>query len=205
MAGKSSFRSLFLPVRLVMALLTTLAATFGTAVIIYQTPLLHGIFPSLAPFHGLIYDVVPMATGAAVALGLDYDIFLISRIVEFRVQGFSERASIVRGVSKTGGVISVAGLIMTFAFSGLLFADKMILQQFGVLLIVSVLFDTFVVRTVLVPAMMMIAKGWNWWPRRMPPEVHDTLEGEVQNSGDDSGGQDEFEQDTLTGSVEAAE
>jgi len=121
-----------------------------------------------------------VATCVAIALGLDYDIFLVSRIVEFRMQGYSDRASIFRGTAKTGGVISGAGLIMALAFSGLCFADKLLLQQFGVLLITSVLFDTFVVRTVLVPALMLIAEGWNWWPRRMPPPVIDSCEGDEE-------------------------
>merc|ERR550537_1710641 len=82
-------------------------------------------------------------TGVAIALGLDYDILLVTRIVEFREQGFSDKASVFRGATKAGGVISGAGLIMCLAFTGLCFSDKLLMQQFGVLLITSVLFDTF--------------------------------------------------------------
>lgn len=172
-----TFRSLLMPLRLALALLFTLAGTFAVCVVIYQTPLLHGIFPWLQYFNGLTYEAVPVATGIAIALGLDYDIFLVSRIVEFRMQGYTDRASVFRGVAKTGGVISGAGLIMSLAFSGLCFADKLLFQQFGVLLVASVLLDTFVVRTVLVPALMLIAQDWNWWPRKMPPAVNDEDEG----------------------------
>jgi len=178
-----TFRSVMVPLRLVLALFFTLAATYGVAVIIYQTPLLHGIFPWLAAFHGVTYEVIPMVTGVAIALGLDYDIFLVSRIVEYRKLGFSDRASVFRGTTKTGGIISGAGIIMSLAFSGLCFSDKLLMQQFGVLLIVSVLFDTFVVRTILVPAMMLVAQRWNWWPRRMPPPIHDILEGDIDQNG----------------------
>lgn len=178
-----SFYSLMVPLRLAFALVFTLAATFGAGAVIYQTPLLHGIFPDLAYFDGISYEVVPLVTGVAIALGLDYDIFLVSRIVEFRLHRYSDRASIFRGVMKTGEVISAAGLIMSLAFTGLCFSDKLLFQQFGVLLIVSVLFDTFVVRTVLVPALMLIAQGWNWWPREMPPAIHDVLEGEFESDG----------------------
>merc|ERR1719321_626492 len=107
-----TFRSLMVPLRLGLALLFTLAATYGVAVIVYQTPLLHGIFPGLRYFDGVAFEVVPMVTGFAIALGLDYDIFLVSRIVEFREQGFSDRASVFRGATKAGGVITGAGLIM---------------------------------------------------------------------------------------------
>lgn len=76
-------------------------------------------------------------------------------------------------------MISGAGVIMALAFTGLLFSDKLVFQQFGLLLIVSVLFDTFVVRTVLVPALMLIAEDFNWWPRQMPIPRFDSLEGEI--------------------------
>lgn len=119
-----SFQSVLIPLRLGVALFFTLAATYGATAMIYQTPLLHGVFPNLRYFDGIYFEVVPLVTGLVIALGLDYDIFLISRIVEFRMQRYSDRASIFRGVLKTGNVISGAGMIMTFSFSGLLFADK---------------------------------------------------------------------------------
>ena len=162
------FRSVLLPLRLAFALLFTLAATFGLAVVFYQTPLFHGLFPWLANYDGLCFEIVPMAVCIAVALGLDYDIFLVSRIVEFRSQGFNDHSSIVLGVASTGGIISGAGSIMALAFSGLFFSEKLLHQQFALLLVTSVLLDTFVVRTLLVPAMMLSAGDYNWWPRKMP-------------------------------------
>jgi uncharacterized membrane protein YdfJ with MMPL/SSD domain len=171
------FRSLLLPLRLAFALVFTLSVTFGAAVIVYQTTLFHGIMPWLANHNGLTYESIPVALCIAIALGLDYDIFLISRIVEFRKLGLTDRDAIIYGVAKTGGIISGAGLIMSLAFSGLLVSPKVMHQQFAMLLIVSVLLDTFVVRTVLVPALMLQAQGYNWWPNKMPEpsielEVH---------------------------------
>merc|ERR1712096_45444 len=103
-----------------------------------------------------------------VALGLDYDIFLVSRIIEYRMNGLSDHRSIVKGVARTGNIISGAGVIMALAFCGLFSTDKVSLHQFAALLVTSVLLDAFIVRTVLVPALMMIAQKWNWWPRNMP-------------------------------------
>ncbi|CAE7220098.1 mmpL3, partial [Symbiodinium microadriaticum] len=162
------FRSVVLPLRLAFALLFTLAATFGVAVLVYETPLLHGLFPWLADYDGLCFEIVPIAISVAIALGLDYDIFLVSRIVEFRLKGFTDSSSIIYGVASTGGIISGAGLIMALAFSGLFFSSKLLHQQLALLLVTSVLLDTFVVRTVLVPALMLSAGDWNWWPRQMP-------------------------------------
>eukprot|EP00929_Paragymnodinium_shiwhaense_P009455 TRINITY_DN11363_c0_g1_i1.p1 TRINITY_DN11363_c0_g1~~TRINITY_DN11363_c0_g1_i1.p1 ORF type:complete len:647 (+),score=121.16 TRINITY_DN11363_c0_g1_i1:388-2328(+) len=183
------FRSLLLPLRLAFALLFTLAVTYGAAVIAYQTPLLHFICPWLKDYYGITYESVPIATCIAIALGLDYDIFLISRIVEYRTAGLSDRESIVKGVVQTGGIISGAGIIMALAFSGLLASPKLQLQQFALLLVISVLLDTFVVRTVLVPALMLSAGEWNWWPRKMPlprlPSVDKHYDEDDPAAGDD--------------------
>merc|ERR1719272_1022711 len=103
-----AFRSVMVPIRLGFALLLTLGITYGTGVLVYQTPLLHGIIPSLSHFHGIAYEVVPLITGTAIALGLDYDIFLVSRIYEFRKKGFTDRASVFRRAAKTSGIISGA-------------------------------------------------------------------------------------------------
>lgn len=162
------FRSVVLPLRLALALAFTLSVAFSAAVLVYQTSMFHWLFPWLANYDGLTYEVVPLAACVAVALGLDYDIFLVSRILEFRLSGLSDKDSIIAGVAATSGVISGAGTIMALAFSGLFFSKKLIHQQFALLLVTSVLLDTFVVRTVLVPALMMVAEHCNWWPRRMP-------------------------------------
>eukprot|EP00929_Paragymnodinium_shiwhaense_P096806 TRINITY_DN5850_c0_g1_i3.p1 TRINITY_DN5850_c0_g1~~TRINITY_DN5850_c0_g1_i3.p1 ORF type:complete len:943 (-),score=182.16 TRINITY_DN5850_c0_g1_i3:450-3278(-) len=164
------FRSLMLPLRLAFALVFTVLATFGATVIVYQTSLFHWLAPELRYFDGLVYAAVPQTICIAIALGIDYDIFLISRIFEYRKLGFTDREAIVYGVAKTGSIISGAGLIMALAFSGLMMSPKLMLQQFGFILIVSVLLDAFVVRTVLVPALMLSAGDWNWWPLRMPPQ-----------------------------------
>eukprot|EP00929_Paragymnodinium_shiwhaense_P096808 TRINITY_DN5850_c0_g1_i5.p1 TRINITY_DN5850_c0_g1~~TRINITY_DN5850_c0_g1_i5.p1 ORF type:complete len:940 (-),score=212.46 TRINITY_DN5850_c0_g1_i5:738-3557(-) len=164
------FRSIMLPMRLAFALVFTVLATFGATVIVYQTPLFHWFAPDLRFFDGLLYAAVPQTICIAIALGLDYDIFLISRIFEYRKLGFSDRESIVYGVAQTGSIISGAGLIMALAFSGLMASPKLMLQQFGFVLVVSVLLDAFVVRTVLVPALMLSAGEWNWWPLQMPPQ-----------------------------------
>eukprot|EP00929_Paragymnodinium_shiwhaense_P120763 TRINITY_DN92803_c0_g1_i1.p1 TRINITY_DN92803_c0_g1~~TRINITY_DN92803_c0_g1_i1.p1 ORF type:complete len:956 (-),score=111.98 TRINITY_DN92803_c0_g1_i1:709-3576(-) len=162
------FRSIMLPLRLAFALVFTVLATFGATVFVYQTPLFHRLAPHLQFYDGLAYNTVPQTICIAIALGIDYDIFLISRIFEYRSLGFSDRESIVFGVAKTGSIISGAGIIMALAFSGLMMSPKVMLQQFGFILIVSVLLDAFVVRTILVPALMLSAGQWNWWPRQMP-------------------------------------
>ena len=64
-----------------------------------------------------------------VGLALDFDVFLISRVVEFRKLGWSDRASVCLAIEKTGGIISVAGLIMVVSFAGLLIPKTIVLNQ----------------------------------------------------------------------------
>ena len=73
------------------------------------------------------------------------------------------------GLANTGRVITAAGCIMGVAFLGTLFAHEPVLQHLSWTLVVAVLTDTFVVRAMLVPAMMVTLGKYNWWPRRMPP------------------------------------
>jgi len=163
-----AFRSALLPLRLALALVLSITIAFSISMLIYQTKLLHPLFPSLRNYTGIEGSVVPISIGVAVALGLDYDIFLVSRIVEYRRRGLSDADSITRGVMRTGSTISGAGAIMALAFSGLYTTRKPVLHQYASVLVASVLLDAFLVRTVLVPALMFAAGGWNWWPREMP-------------------------------------
>eukprot|EP01060_Flectonema_neradi_P038662 TRINITY_DN8193_c0_g1_i1.p1 TRINITY_DN8193_c0_g1~~TRINITY_DN8193_c0_g1_i1.p1 ORF type:complete len:881 (+),score=127.19 TRINITY_DN8193_c0_g1_i1:50-2692(+) len=166
-----SFQSLVLPIRLALALAYTITITLSVAVIVYQTPAFWWLFPYLEDFEceGLSYSVPAIVIPVCISLGIDYDIFLITRIFEYRTSGMSDNDSIIFGLARTGSTITGAGIIMCIAFGGLLASSETMLNQFGLVLTVSVFLDTFVIRTVLVPALMFKASRWNWWPRTMPP------------------------------------
>jgi uncharacterized membrane protein YdfJ with MMPL/SSD domain len=96
-----------------------------------------------------LYWLAPvMSFSILVGLGLDYDVFLFSRVVEYRRMGYTDRASILKGVYKTGGIITAAGIIMAIAFTGPTMSNQLVLNEFGFMLCVAVLVDTFVVRYV---------------------------------------------------------
>lgn len=121
-------------------------------------------------------------------LQMDYDIFLFSRIYEYRRRGFSDKACVLKGVYKTGGVVTAAGCVMAVAFSGLLFSDAWVLNEYGVVLCLSVLFDTFVVRTMMVPALVGMLRCANWWPVRMPPGLRTEADPTDEFEAADEGG-----------------
>ena len=84
-----------------------------------------------------------MAFSVLVGLALDYDIFLMARVVEFRKLGWSDRAAICLAVEKTGNIITAAGLIMSISFAGLLIPQTVVLNQYGFILFIGVAIDTF--------------------------------------------------------------
>ena len=168
------FKSAFLPLRLLITIALTLSWIYGFAVLVFEKGIFNWLFPVLTDVQALYWITPIMAFSILVGLGLDYDIFLLSRISEYRKMGYTEKASIHKGVYRTGSIITAAGIIMTIAFSGLLLSTEMILNQFGFMLCFAVLVDTFVVRTILVPSIMSLAERWNWWPSKLPePEKDD--------------------------------
>lgn len=170
-----AFQSLVAPLRSVLTLCLTLSFCFGFMVLVYQ----HGALSFLniravSNIHATCWLPPVMCFSIIVGLGLDYDVFLISRIYEYRLNGYTDRAAALKGIYKTGYIITAAGVIMAVAFGGLMISDEIILNQAAFLLIVAVLLDTFVVRTLAVPAMLGLTDSWSWWPADMPPATKDT-------------------------------
>ncbi|MHA2308131.1 MAG: MMPL family transporter, partial [Candidatus Heimdallarchaeaceae archaeon] len=167
------FKSVFIPLRLIITVGITLSWIYGLTIFVFKGTFFGNLIPVLADVSALYWITPIMAFSILIGLALDYDIFLLSRISEFRDKGFTDKASIHKGLYKTGNVISFAGIIMAIAFSGLLLAREMVLIQFGFMLCIAVLIDTFIIRTILVPAIMSIAEKWNWWPGKKPEPTKD--------------------------------
>merc|ERR1719247_3829922 len=123
----------------------------------------------LAPVGAINFLVPAMAFTMILGLSLDYDVFLLGRIVELRDAGYSDADAVVLGGVKTNKIITAAGTIMSIAFSGLLMSSVTLLNMCGVVLITSVLLDTFLMRTVVTPALMALLGPANWYPRKVPP------------------------------------
>mmetsp|Transcript_3702 Transcript_3702/g.5735 ORF Transcript_3702/g.5735 Transcript_3702/m.5735 type:complete len:898 (+) Transcript_3702:208-2901(+) len=161
--------SAFIPIRYALTLVFPLSFIFGVAVLIYQKGVLNGLNWAAVGGVDAMYWLSPIITfPICTGLALDYDIFLMCRVAEYRLEGYTNRASILKAVHETGGIITAAGIIMAIAFGGMLFSTTDTLNQIAWILFSSVLFDTFVVRTVLVPAVLTLAARVNWWPRKVP-------------------------------------
>ena len=94
------------------------------------------------------------------------------RIREYREKGYTTKGAVVKGLTKTGSLITSAGLIMFVAFGGLLFSSILALNQLSFFLAVAVLFDTFVIRTLFIPSVFSILERLFgerviWFPSKM--------------------------------------
>ena len=163
-----SFRSVVVPLRSIVSVALTEALVFGVAVAVYQTP---GVLEWTGWSHvqtedGISWSAPVVAFTVIVGIALDYDIFLITRVVEIMQDtAIPTTSAILLALCSTAKIITAAGVVMAVAFFGLLMSGIPILNLMGFLLVVAVLFDTFVVRALVVPSMMSLFGRWNWWPR----------------------------------------
>lgn len=116
-------------------------------------------------FPALDISVPLFAVLFLVALGVDYTIFLVTRAWE-ETQTHGTRAGTVRAVALTGGVITSAGLVLAAVFVVLGVLPLITLTQIGIIVGIGILLDTFLVRTVVVPALIAVCGDRFWWPRR---------------------------------------
>jgi uncharacterized membrane protein YdfJ with MMPL/SSD domain len=167
-----SFRSILVPLRSVVSITLTILWVFGLADLVYEHHILDWLgFFGLKGWDALHWAPPLVSFSIVVGIALDYDIFLLVRISEYRDMGFPTKDAISLGIAKTGHIITAAGTIMAVAFSGLLFSSVAVANMLSFYMVFSVLYDTFLVRPLLVPSLMSLFGDWNWWPRKIPPAV----------------------------------
>ena len=156
------FRSVVVPMMAsVMNLLAT-GAAFGIVVAIFQWGWLGSVIGIGKT--GPIEAFVPVMMFAILfGLSMDYEVFLVSRIHEDWLHRKDNSLAVTLGQAETGKVITAAATIMVLVFASFVFGGDRLVKVFGVGLASAVLLDAFVVRTVLVPALMHVAGPANWW------------------------------------------
>ncbi|WP_031110114.1 MMPL family transporter [Streptomyces sp. NRRL S-146] len=159
-------RSLLVPVLLVATVGLNFLATLGVSALVFQHLLGFSGTDASVPLYGFVF---------LVALGVDYNIFLMSRVrEEALVHG--NRQGVLRGLTTTGGVITSAGVVLAATFAALMVIPLAFLVQIAFIVAFGVLLDTLVVRSLLVPALMIDIGPRAWWPSalaRTAPEGPD--------------------------------
>lgn len=147
-------RSILAPLYLVGSVLVSYFAALGISVLVFQNLL----------GEQLHWSVPPLAFVVLIAVGADYNMLLVSRLRD--ESPHSTRFGVIRTLSSTGGVITAAGLIFAASVAGLMFSSIGIVVQGGFMIGIGILLDTFVVRTITVPAIAALIGKANWWPSR---------------------------------------
>ncbi|MEE3755051.1 RND family transporter [Mycobacterium intracellulare] len=145
-------RAIVAPLYLVASVVISYLSAVGIGVLVFQYLL----------GQQLHWSVPPLAFVVLVAVGADYNMLLVSRMRE--ESGHSMRYGIIRTLGSTGGVITAAGLIFAASMCGLLFSSINTVVQGGFVIGVGILLDTFLVRTITVPAIAALVGRANWWP-----------------------------------------
>lgn len=168
------FRSIVVPVKALLMNLLSVGAAYGLLVLVFQ----EGVGANLLGFQQVdrIEAWVPLFLFAVLfGLSMDYHVFLLSRIREHYDETHDNAESIVFGVRSTARIITGAALIMVAVFAGFAMGELVMFQQMGFGLAIAVLIDATIVRSILVPASMMLLGDANWYlPRWMSwlPDVN---------------------------------
>ena len=147
------------PIYLVLSVVLSYASALGIAVVVFQYILDQPLF----------WNTPGMTFLVLVAVGADYNLLLISRIREEAHRG--TKVAVIRTVGATGGVITSAGLIFAASMLAMTVSSIAAIVQLGFIIGVGLLLDTFLVRTITVPAIAVLLGERNWWPTSVPSDL----------------------------------
>lgn len=154
-------KSLVAPLYLIITIIFTYFSTLGLSIFIFKE-----IFNQDTVTPGLAFFLFIFLN----ALGVDYNIYLMSRLKEESVKSTLDNA-ILKTLASTGGVITSAGLILAGTFSALMSLPLQDLFQLGFAVALGILIDTFITRTLIVPSLVKLLGKYNWWPSRQTSNI----------------------------------
>jgi putative drug exporter of the RND superfamily len=167
-------RSLFLPLKAIITAMLSLFASYGVLTLVIQTGYLHTLL-NFAPQGFLDISLLIIIFCALFGISMDYEVFLLTRIKEYHEQTGDNVKSIVLGIDRSCRIISSAAIIVILICFSFMSADILIVKAFGLGIAVAVFVDAFIIRTMLVPATMVILNKWNWylpkWLGRILPKI----------------------------------
>ena len=157
-----AFRSILVPATAAVMNVLAAAASFGVVVAFFQWG--WGSDPLGMGGPGPVEAFLPVIMIALLfGLSTDYQVFLVSRMHEEWVHTRDNRRAVIVGQATTGRIITAAGSIMVFVFLAFILGGQRVIAEFGVGLASAVLLDAFIIRTILVPALMHMFGSANWW------------------------------------------
>jgi RND superfamily putative drug exporter len=157
--------SVVLPIKALVMNVLTVGSTLGLLTLVFQDGRFEGLLGYTANGGIEPTDFVVTAT-LVFALSTDYGVFLLGRIKEARDRGLPDREAVAVGLSQTGSVVTAAAILLAVAIGAFTTSSVLFIKQIGLGAALGVLIDAFVVRGLLVPALMAMLGQWNWWSPR---------------------------------------
>lgn len=155
--------SIVIPIKAILMNILSLSTAYGAMVFIFQDGNLTGGLLGLTQTGSLDATMPVLIFAVAFGLSMDYSVFLYSRIKEHYDKTGDNEAAVLHGLQKTGSIITSASLLLFVVVAAFATARVPLMQQIGVGLALTVLVDAFIVRMILVPALMKPLNHWNWW------------------------------------------
>jgi RND superfamily putative drug exporter len=156
------FRSLLVPLKAALGFLLSVLASLGVVVLVFQQG--HGADLMGVEQTGPIMSLMPIfLVGIVFGLAMDYEVFLVTRMREAYVHGEGPTQAITTGFRHSARVVAAAALIMIAVFAGFVGEDDSMIKMIGFGLASAVLFDAFVVRMAIVPAVLALLGHKAWW------------------------------------------
>ncbi|WP_404451120.1 MMPL family transporter [Virgibacillus necropolis] len=146
--------SLIAPIYMILTILISYLSALGLSTFIFE---------NFMGYYDMSYSIPLYTFVFLVALGVDYNIMLMSRIREY-VDDYPIKEAVFKGLAHTGGVISSAGLVLAATFAVLMTQPLLLLYMFGFTVAVGIMIDTFLVRSILLPAIVMKLGKYSFWP-----------------------------------------
>ncbi|WIB71185.1 MMPL family transporter [Curtobacterium sp. MCBD17_026] len=191
------FRSLLVPLFATLGYLFSVGAAFGASVAIFQWGWLDPLIA--APQGDPMLSILPIIlVGVLFGLAMDYQVFLVSRMKEEHSRGLSPKDAVHSGFTKSGTVLVAAATIMAVVFAGFATSEMAVAASIAVGLLVGVLADAFLVRMMIMPALLSLCGEAAWWMPRWMQKIIPNLD--TEGHGLDRAS----EHDRATGSIPVA-
>jgi RND superfamily putative drug exporter len=166
-----AFRSLLLPLKAVFLNVVSVTAAWGVITLIWQEGHGSSALWGIAPTHSVSAWIPLMVFAFLFGLSMDYEVFILSRMREEYDRTGSTETAVVRGIGRTGRLVTSAALILFLAFVSMSSGPDTDVKVFATGLAAGILLDATVIRALLVPAVVSLFGRWNWWLPEWPARL----------------------------------
>jgi RND superfamily putative drug exporter len=166
-----AFRSLLLPIKAVILNVISVAAAWGVITLVWQKGYGSSAIWGISATHSVDSWIPLMVFAFLFGLSMDYEVFILSRMREEYDATGSTDGAVVRGIGRTGRLVTSAALILFLAFASMAYAPDTTVKVFATGLAAGIILDATVIRALLVPAVVSLFGRWNWWLPERPARL----------------------------------